>query len=435
MDKFPKKIKEDNYLYKTTTHITLDETMELNKVNKSLFKRMFISDIIISILSIISSISNTENITAAISGLLITITICNIIIWLMYPSSVKRFYNQTKNKKTIDLEYDIYFYNDYLEKVGEHNSTRIKYNEILNIIETEKNFFIEIDKNAYIGVSRTNCDSDLINFIRQINEEKYKNLAKNGIDKEVTSKKTNKKISFLNNTKLINSILNIFFVLSLACIALSAVTESYLMKINNLIPILSNTIMWAFWLYLPVPVISLILGIIFKNKGYECQRNIIVGLIMSIVLFMYGTLSTFHEKITYEEIEQYNQIIGFNIPDNGKYYKSIWDTNYEGSTNTYAIIKDNNDEVNEYIVNSDKWLKGNSAKKLRDIFPSSSLDTLQVDKDCYYLVYDSDLEVYNEIPTDQNEHNLIYAKYYPENATLEIINYKYKNDIEEDMQS
>lgn len=170
MDKSPEKIKVDNYLYKTTTRITLEETIELNKVNKTLLKRMIIFDILLSVFYCISSINNGESIIQAIINLLIALIIFNVIIWVIYPSSVKRFYNQAINKKITDLEYDIYFYNDHFEKVGEHNSTRIKYDEILKIIETDKNFFIKIDKNVYIGILKCNCDSKLISFLRQIGE-------------------------------------------------------------------------------------------------------------------------------------------------------------------------------------------------------------------------------------------------------------------------
>ena len=47
--------------------------------------------------------------------------------------------------------------------------------------------------------------------------------------------------------------------------------------------------MWAFFLLTPIPIASTIFGFILKSKGYKYKKNIIVGLIMTFLLCIYGS--------------------------------------------------------------------------------------------------------------------------------------------------
>lgn len=47
--------------------------------------------------------------------------------------------------------------------------------------------------------------------------------------------------------------------------------------------------MWAFFLMTPIPIASIVFGFILKSKGYKYKKNIIVGLIMTFFLCVYGS--------------------------------------------------------------------------------------------------------------------------------------------------
>lgn len=47
--------------------------------------------------------------------------------------------------------------------------------------------------------------------------------------------------------------------------------------------------MWIFFLMTPIPLSSIILGLILKSKGYKYKKNIVAGLIMTFILCMYGS--------------------------------------------------------------------------------------------------------------------------------------------------
>ncbi|MBQ2675895.1 MAG: helix-turn-helix domain-containing protein [Clostridia bacterium] len=49
--------------------------------------------------------------------------------------------------------------------------------------------------------------------------------------------------------------------------------------------------MWLFFLLTPIPIASIIFGFILKSKGYKYKKNIIVGLIMTFLLCVYGSFT------------------------------------------------------------------------------------------------------------------------------------------------
>ena len=49
--------------------------------------------------------------------------------------------------------------------------------------------------------------------------------------------------------------------------------------------------MWVFFLMTPIPLSSIIFGFILKSKGYQYKKNVIVGLIVVILLCVYGSFA------------------------------------------------------------------------------------------------------------------------------------------------
>ena len=49
--------------------------------------------------------------------------------------------------------------------------------------------------------------------------------------------------------------------------------------------------MWILYLFTPIPVSSIILGLMLKAKGYKYKKNIIAGVIVTIMLCIYGAFA------------------------------------------------------------------------------------------------------------------------------------------------
>lgn len=49
--------------------------------------------------------------------------------------------------------------------------------------------------------------------------------------------------------------------------------------------------MWVFFLYIPIPIASLLLGFYLKKNGYAYKKNVIIGIAMTAALCVYGSFS------------------------------------------------------------------------------------------------------------------------------------------------
>ncbi len=86
----------------------------------------------------------------------------------------------------------------------------------------------------------------------------------------------------LNKWKTISIILFIASLLSLL-VALALVnTISGGLFVEN---------MWLFFFVTPIPVASVIYGLVLKKKGYKYKKNVIAGIIMTVLLCLYGSFA------------------------------------------------------------------------------------------------------------------------------------------------
>ena len=49
--------------------------------------------------------------------------------------------------------------------------------------------------------------------------------------------------------------------------------------------------MWLFYLFAPLPIASVVVGFMLKNKGYKYKKNIIAGIIVTLILCIYGSFT------------------------------------------------------------------------------------------------------------------------------------------------
>lgn len=49
--------------------------------------------------------------------------------------------------------------------------------------------------------------------------------------------------------------------------------------------------MWMFFLLTPIPIASVVFGFVLKSKGYKYKKNVVAGIIMTVVLCIYGSFA------------------------------------------------------------------------------------------------------------------------------------------------
>lgn len=238
-----------------------------------------------------------------------------------------------------------------------------------------------------------------------------------------------KSVKNLNAIKVILLLLFIFsfFTLFVALALISIKTTENKAMIEN---------MWLFFLPLPIPLSSLILGIVYKKKGLKTTKNIVVGIIFTVLLFIYGSFTFIFSGMYSHDFSYVNRIeslIDFDLPDKGDITTQNWDngpqTGTQAETVHYFYTSDitftDKDEIakfNALISQNELWLTYVSTPLLGAVplmysyLPSSA----QYD---YFMIYNVDLKTYNTIPESSGTYKFIFTAYNSQQGIMQIGEY------------
>ena len=153
--------------------------------------------------------------------------------------------------------------------------------------------------------------------------------------------------------------------------------------------------MWKFYLVLPIPLASVILGVIYIKQGYKCLKNIIAGIIFGFLLFIFGAFTflfanQFSRDMSY--LHDVSNIVHFDLPDGGEICVA-YDYIEEGSS--MAMVKVTEQEASSFVTTLAK-----NANWKRDIsfIPANAIDLFTVSETRdfdYFSVYNLTANRYN----------------------------------------
>lgn len=95
------------------------------------------------------------------------------------------------------------------------------------------------------------------------------------------------------NIKLISIFMIILFIITICSLWGALWSVSLVDEINPQHGLNFTKNMWAFWCWLPIPILSIILGFKYKKVGLKCTKNIVGGFIIGFLLLVYGSFSLF----------------------------------------------------------------------------------------------------------------------------------------------
>lgn len=90
------------------------------------------------------------------------------------------------------------------------------------------------------------------------------------------------------NIKLISIFMIILFIVTICSLLGALWSVSLVDEINPQHGLNFTKNMWAFWCWLPIPILSIILGFKYKKVGLKCTKNIVGGFIIGFLLLVYG---------------------------------------------------------------------------------------------------------------------------------------------------
>ena len=330
-----------------------------------------------------------------------------------------------QKKEIFDMEIHIEFYDDYLLRQSEKITIKVNYNDIERCIETDTNFYLKMSKeNRIIIIQKNSCDLELINFIR----EKFNNL-----ENCLGDKSNFKGVRKYHNPNFIKKFMIILFIITICSLWGSLWSMSLADKINpqHGFNFIKNT--WVFWCWLPVPLLSVILGFKYKKAGFKCTKNIVGGFIIGFLLLIYGSFCLFPTfSQDYRKIDAYRNIIDVSLPDNGNLEIQDWGTYFDEDKTDYMIMNVYYDKVDvsdlvDSIENNSNWVLSREINsELKVLIPLE----FRADDNTYYSIYNKTIDEYNTLPEISGNYEIYVMKYDKSDKHLEMhkFNYLYENN-------
>ena len=184
------------------------------------------------------------------------------------------------------LVYKYLFYNDHLVVSTQSNTAEsmlsIKYEEIKKTVKSGNYVFVYYGTSIMpVEIASISDKTDLVLTRLKLNVAALSN-AKTDANNELSKTRSS-----------VKTLLLVMFVLSIASIFMALFAVAIAMQLSP-IPEYRYTMpeyMWLFLVFIPIPLTSTVLGIVYLAKKYKCLKNIIAGVIMCILLAIYGSFT------------------------------------------------------------------------------------------------------------------------------------------------
>ena len=409
----------ENFKEKVELTITYEEYQKLRKTCSYQFWKTFLiaSLIIILFFSIALIPPDPLPIEEVVISDIFVIMVMFFLLKIRYVLFSKLDYKRfAKNKNQV--EYKIYFYDKYIKLENEKMNLKINYEEIKKIKITSTDIYIIVNTKNIIPIPKHKINMNLIDYL-------YDRIPKTKIKKKIAIEEQQENLEKYEKVKIGLIVLFVLTIISIwASMLLILLTAQ---KENAPLPLTFNYTYVAYYL-LPIPVLSIILGIIYRIKGLKCTKNIIAGIIVTGIILLEGSVSfLINDEIDYKNITTYRDAIGITLPSQGKYYKINWDESYLLNHKSNYIIFTNPKEEKaffEELQNSKNWLtKKEISTNIENLLTPATCES--VNQECYYSIYIKELNTHNTLPVQNGVYHIYAMTYSKDKSYLDIEEYIY----------
>ena len=217
----------------------------------------------------------------------------------------------------------------------------------------------------------------------------------------------------------------VLFVLSIASVYFGVMGMA--LATNPLRPSLSG--LWTCFLFLPLPVASLVFGIVAKARGYRFRKNWIVSFIMIPVLCLLGLLS-FAAGPYVDPMEKAEGVLQMELPrleSASISYKGNGLVLGQGTLFYEGEIEFSPHAVKafEEALAKDPRFVSELSTELFSLRVSMSPEILLYSGAEFYSLYNADTGEYNTLPTEAGTYRFTFVMYDADRAWLYLGEYEY----------
>ena len=186
---------------------------------------------------------------------------------------------------------------------------------------------------------------------------------------------------------------------------------------------------WIFFLFIPVPLASVIFGIVARKKGYKFTKNFVAGIIVSILLLLYGSFTFVFGGMFTEDPMLYNQaqeLTGIELPEYERIQSHNWTTGtqttsrgYIFSTTTLSLKEKDALSFRTKCINDSRWLRSIPTELVG--ITSAYCD---INSNSYYLIYNINSKEFNTLPENNGKYHFINIIFSPAREEIMIVDYE-----------
>lgn len=186
--------------------------------------------------------------------------------------------------------------------------------------------------------------------------------------------------------------------------------------------------MWVYYLFTPIPIASFCAGLIFRKKGYPYKKNLIAGIIVTLLLCVYGSYPfIFGEQFTESTalLVRAEQYLGTDFPAETSISTSgdletplSNDMGYVYGTCDLIFDIEAAQPFEQSLPNDDRW---------RDTLPNDLLGITPSEHALpgfdYILIYNSDSREWNTQPAETGTYHFTCIYYRLPEHQMRIVEY------------
>ena len=353
--------------------VSYDEKYLL-KTNTSLMKQALLPFIISAVICLLAIVFISAS---SVNKLFILIPVCIIIflviLVIIYFYSIKTAVKDSlTTKPNSKLIYRFSYDNFSGELISDTSkfSFEKKYDEIKRMLTDKDNIYIFF-YDVVIALEKKNVSPHQEAILKTLIKSNKISVTKDGIYYSLI----------------------ILFVLSLLTPFIGIILIS-LMVVSSPIPefpYLTLKYIYIFFFLLIIPALSIILGIILR-KRYRCKKNLIGGIIMFIITFIFASMSFSPEaaiKTDFKYVDEVSEIVHLDFPKEGYCDYLVID----GNENFQMMVRFSDSSEVMKVINASSFTKQLEPVIYMNLPVYYQLTIKDYD---YYLVYDADNRLYNE---------------------------------------
>lgn len=176
---------------------------------------------------------------------------------------------------------------------------------------------------------------------------------------------------------------------------------------------------WFHYL-LPIPIVSVVTGILLNKNKVRNKKNIVCGIIIGLLMLIYGFFPSIYADDANSRLGSIEAQLGFEFPPSVE-----MDYNVEyGVSGEYQIITTLSFEESvakdfeAFMQDDERWVKGkNDAFKEEIPFETADIPT------DYFLIYNTETNEFGKFPEGDSECEYIYVAYDAEMNVAYICQY------------